>query len=155
MATATKAKESSPKEIDDYMLKDEEVSYSFKHRPSGLIPWLKSLLGYGESHWYVTNERLIKYDKIAGGLGFREVPLENITSVEYGRKIDLQALAIGIITLPILIGVLIILATLFRRPQVLELHVSGGSNLSVEISKGTDIEEILWYLPTQRKIDSE
>ncbi|MFC7079489.1 hypothetical protein [Halorussus caseinilyticus] len=48
----------------------EEVSYSFKHRSSGLIPWLKSLLGYGESHWYVTNERLIKYDKIAGGLGF-------------------------------------------------------------------------------------
>jgi hypothetical protein len=155
MATATKAKENSPKEIDDYMLKDEEVSYSFKHRPTGLISWVKSLLGYGESHWYVTNERLIKYDNIAGGLGFREVPLENITSVEYGRKIDLQALAIGIITLPILIGVLIILGTLFRRPQVLELHVSGGSNLSVEISKGTDIEEILWYLPTQRKIDSE
>lgn len=154
-ATAEKMTNSSENEIKDYMLKGEEVSYSFIHRPSGLIPWLKSLLGYGESHWYVTNERLIKYDKIAGGLGFREVPLENITSVEYGRKIDLQALAIGIITTPILIGFLIILGTLLRRPQVLELHISGGSNLSVEISKGTDIEEILWYLPTQRKVDSQ
>ena len=154
-ATAEKMTNTSENEIEDYMLKDEEVAYSFKHRPIGLIPWLKSLLGYGESYWYVTNERLIKHDKMAGGFGFREVPLENITSVEYGRQIDLRTLAIGLITAPILIGVLIILFAIFRRPQVLELHVSGGTNLSVEISKGTDIEEILWYLPTQRKIDSQ
>lgn len=153
MATAEKTMKDAGNEIDDYMLRGEEVSYSFKHRPTGLIPWLKSLLGYGESHWYVTNDRLIKHDKMAGGFGFREVPLENITSVEYGRKIDLQALALGIITAPILVGVLIILLAIFRRPQVLELHISGGKNLSVEISKGTDIEEILWYLPAQRKLD--
>ena len=146
---------STGKEIDDYMFDDEEIAYSFKHRPTGLIPWIKSLLGYGESHWYVTNDRLIKYDKMAGGFGFREVPLDNVTSVEYGRQIDLQTLALGIITTPILVGVLIILFAIFQRPQVLELHVSGGANLSVEITKGTDIEEILWYLPTQRKIDSQ
>lgn len=157
MATATAEKMTNTSEngIEDYMLNDEEVAYSFKHRPIGLISWLKSLLGYGESHWYVTNERLIKHDKMAGGFGFREVPLENITSVEYGRQIDLRTLALGLVTAPILIGVLIILFAIFRRPQVLELHVSGGTNLSVEISKGTDIEEILWYLPTQRKIDSQ
>lgn len=71
---------------------------------------------------------------MAGGFGFREVPLDNITSVEYGRQINLRALALGIVTLPILVGVLIILFAIFHRPQVLELHVSGGSNLSVEIS---------------------
>lgn len=155
MATVEQTTDDPGNGIKDYMLKGEEVAYSFKHRPTGLISWLKSLLGYGESHWYVTNERLIKHDKMAGGFGFREVPLENVTSVEYGRKIDLRALALGVLTIPILVGILIILFTLFRRPQVLELHVSGGKNLSVEISKGTDIEEILWYLPTQRKIDSE
>lgn len=154
MATAKETMESSEKEIDDYMLEGEEVSYSFKHRPTGLISWFKSLLGYGESKWYVTNDRLIKHTKMAGGFGFREVPLNNVTSVEYGRKIDLQTLVLGIITTPILIGVLIILFAIFRRPQVLELHVSGGSNLAVEISKGTDIQEILWYLPAQRKLDS-
>lgn len=155
MATAEKTMETSGKEIEDYLLKGEEVTYSFKHRSTGLIPWIKSLLGYGESHWYVTNDRLIKHDKMAGGFGFREIPLENITSVEYGRQIDLRALALGIVTIPILIGVLIIFLAIFRRPQVLELHVSGGTNLSVEISKGTDIDEILWYLPAQRKIESK
>lgn len=154
MATTEKTTNAARSELEDYMLKGEEVAYSFKHRPIGLISWLKSLLGYGESHWYVTNERLIKYDEMAGGFGFREVPLENITSVEYGRQIDLRTLALGLITTPILIGVLIVLFAIFRRPQVLELHVSGGTNLSVEISKGTDIEGILWYLPTQRQIDS-
>ena len=152
--TAEKPTNTSGSEIEEYMLKGEEVAYSFKHRPTGLIPWLKSLLGYGESHWYVTNDRLIKHTKMAGGFGFREVPLDNVTSVEYGRQIDLQTLILGIITTPILVGVLIILLAIFRRPQVLELHVSGGSNLSVEISKGTDIQEILWYLPAQRKLDS-
>ncbi|WP_135853970.1 PH domain-containing protein [Halorussus salinus] len=142
-------------DIDDYMLKGEEVSYSFKHRPNGLVHWVKSLLGYGETHWYVTNQRLLVHEKMAGGFGFREVPLDNVTSVEYGRQIDLRTLALGILTIPILVGVLITLLAIFRRPQVLELHVSGGSNLSVEISKGTDIEEILWYLPTQRQIDSQ
>ena len=154
MATAEQTTSTTETEIDDYLIKDEEITYSFKHRPTGLIPWLKSLLGYGESHWYVTDDRLIKYDKMAGGFGFREVPLDNITSVEYGRQIDLRALALGVITIPILIGVLIILVALYQRPQVLELHVSGGSNLAVEISKGTDIQEVLWYLPAQRKIDS-
>lgn len=142
------------KEVEEYMFEDEEIAYSFKHRPTGLIPWLKSLLGYGESHWYVTNDRLIKYDTVAGGFGFQEVPLDNVTSVEYGRKIDLQTLALGIILSPILVGILIVLYALFRKPQVLVLHVSGGADLSVEISKGTDIKEILWYLPAQRKIDS-
>lgn len=155
MATTTKTIDDSVNEIEDYILRGEEVAYSFKHRPIGLISWIKSLLGYGESQWYVTNDRLIKHDKMAGGFGFREIPLENVTSVEYGRQIDLQTLVLGVITTPILIGVLIILFAIFRRPQVLELHVSGGSNLAVEISKGTDIQEILWYLPAQRKIDSE
>ncbi|MFC4552538.1 MULTISPECIES: hypothetical protein [Halorussus] len=143
MATAEKMMSTAGNEISDYLMKGEEIAYSFKHRPTGLIPWLKSLLGYGESHWYVTDDRLIKYDKMAGGFGFREVPLDNITSVEYGRQIDFQALVLGVITIPILIGILIILVALFQRPQVLELHVSGGSNLKVEISKGTDIEEVL------------
>ncbi|WP_135823776.1 PH domain-containing protein [Halorussus ruber] len=145
----------SSKEIERYTFNDEEVAYSFKHRPTGFIPWLKSLFGYGESHWYVTNDRLIKHDKMAGGFGFQEVPLDNITSVEYGRQIDLQTLILGIVTIPILVGILITLLAIFRKPQVLKLHISGGANLSVEITKGTDIEEILWYLPAQRKIDSE
>lgn len=152
MTTAERILETSGKEIEDYTLKGEEIAYSFKHRPTGLLPWLKSLLGYGESHWYVTDDGVIKYGKMAGG--FRKVPLDNIASVEHGRQIDLRVLALEIVTLPILVGVFIILFAIFRRPQVLELHISGGSNLSVEISKGTDLEEILWYLPAQRKIDS-
>lgn len=62
MITAEKTLETSGKEIEDYTLKGEEIAYSFKHRPTGLLPWLKSLLGYGESHWYVTDDRVIKYE---------------------------------------------------------------------------------------------
>ncbi len=120
-----------------------KVSYSFKRRPNGLIHRVKSLLGYGETHWYVTNQRLLVHGKMAGGFGFREVPLDNVTSVEYGRRIDLRTLALAILTIPILVGVLITLLAIYRRTQVLELPVSGGSHLSVEISKGIDIEEIL------------
>lgn len=140
------------KEVEEYLLEGEEVSYSFIHRPTGFLSWLKSLVGYGDSHWYVTNDRLIVYRRVAGGFEFQEVPLNNITSVKYGRNLDLALLAFGIVTIPFLIGILIVLYALFHRQQVLELYVSGGADLSVAITSGTDIDEFLWYLPTQRKM---
>lgn len=141
-------------DVSNYMLEEEEITYSFSHRPTGFLNWLKSLLGYGLSQWYITNERLIVHHKVAGGFDFREIPLDNITSVEYGRRIDLQLLVLGIVTTPVIIGVLIILYALFKRRQVLEVHVSGGEKISVIISKGSEVDEFLWYLPAQRKIAS-
>ena len=139
-------------DIASYLLDDEAVTYSFSHRPTGLLNWIKSLVGYGKTHWYVTDERLLVYRRVAGGFQFREVPLENVTSVEYGRKIDTQLLTLGLITVPILVGVLIVLYALFRKQQVLEMSVSGGTDLSVVLSRGEEIDEFLWYLPAQRKL---
>lgn len=141
-------------DVDEYLLDEEEVTYSFSHRPTGFLNWLKSLLGYGMSQWYITKGRLIVYRNVAGGFDFREIPLKNVTSVAYGRRLDLQLLAVGILTTPLLVGFLIILYALFQRQQVLEVHVSGGEKLSVIISKGSEIDEFLWYLPAQRKIDA-
>ncbi|MFB6178496.1 MAG: hypothetical protein ABEI77_02085 [Halorientalis sp.] len=136
------------------MTEDEEVAYSFSHRPTGFMAWLKSLLGFGKSHWYITNERLLVYRRVAGGFGFQEVPLEHIKSTGYGRTLDLWTLVFGIVTIPILIGFLVILYALFRRPQVLQVHVGGGASLSVEISRGDEIDEFLWYVAAQRKMAS-
>ena len=140
-------------DIDDYLLEGEEVSYSFSHRPSGFLNWLKSLFGYGKSYWNVTSDRLIVYRRMAGGFTFQEVPLDKITSISYGQKLDLQLVALGVITTPILVGFLLLLYAFLRRPQVLEVHVSGGATLSVIITKGSDVNEFLWYLPTRRKMD--
>jgi len=92
------------------------------------------------------------YRRVADGFQFREVPLENVTSVEYGRKIDTQLLVLGLITASILVGVLVLLYALFRKQQVLEMSVSGGTDLSVVLSRGEEIDEFLWYLPAQRKL---
>lgn len=139
-------------EVGEYMLDGEEVSYSFTHRPTGLLSWVKSLLGYGENHWYITNERLLVYGRRAGGFHLQEVPLDKIKSIEYGRKINLPLVAVGILTLPMLVGALVLLYAYFLRPQVLQVHVGSGASLSVELSKGDEIDEFLWYLASQRKM---
>lgn len=139
-------------EVDEYMLKGEEVSYSFTHRPTGVVSWVKSLFGYGENHWFITNERLLVYGRVAGGFHLQEVPLEKIKSIEYGRTINLPVLVVGILTTPILIGIFVLLYAYFFRPQVLQVHVGGGASMAVELSKGDEIDDFLWYLASQRKM---
>jgi hypothetical protein len=51
----TDAAMSEPTAIAEYMNEAEEVSYSLSHRPTGALNWIKSRLGFGMTHWYVTN----------------------------------------------------------------------------------------------------
>lgn len=138
--------------IDQYMLDDEEVAFAFSVRPTGLLNWLRSLLGYGRIYWHVTDRRLLLYRPVAGGFDFREVPLDHVTSVRYGRQLDLWLVAIGILTLPILVGVLILLYAFFSRPQALEVDVEGGPGVSVTMSRGEQVDEFLWYVASQREL---
>lgn len=151
--TEERAGAAVPADLKTYMLDDEEVVYSFTHRPTGLVSWAKSLLGFGESQWFVTSKRVVVYGQRAGGFDFQEVPLDRIRSLEYGQTLDWGTVILGLITLPILVGVLILLYAYLRRPQVLNVHVGGSANLSVQITKGDQIDEFLWYLAAQREIE--
>lgn len=139
-------------EIEEYMLGDEEVQYSLSYRNTGIIAWLLSILGYGQTHWFVTDQRLLTYSNSAGGFDFQEIALSSISSVEYSRTIDTRLILLGIVTIPILIGIVILAWALFRTPQQLRVHASGGASISLLLNRGTDIDQILWYLPAQRTI---
>lgn len=142
----------SIQQIDRYLLEDEEVAYSFSVRPTGLLNWLRSLLGYGRIHWHLTDERLLLHRPVAGGFEFRETPLDHVASVSYGRKLDLWVVALGILTLPFLVGVLVLLYAWFSRPQALEVDVDGGPGISVSMSRGEQVDEFLWYVASQRAL---
>ena len=138
--------------VESYMMEDEEVTYSFTHRPTGLLSWLKSLFGYGESQWYVTDNRLIVYRRAAGGFDFQEMPLSNVSSVEYGRSINLQTVIIGLLLTPLLVGLLVIAYAVIRKEQTLQVHISGGDRLAVAMSRGEEIDEFLYYAAAQRRL---
>lgn len=146
------ADEGTAEGLEEYLLEGESVAYSFSHRPTGILNWAKSLVGYGTSYWHVTDRRLLVYREGAGGFGFQEVPLAKVTSVSYDRKFDRGLLALGLITLPILLGVLVLLYAFLNRKQTLEVFVSGGTHLSVVVTRGSEIDDILWYLPAQRAL---
>jgi len=44
--------------VENYLMDDEEISYKIQLRPTGNINRIKSLLGFGVTHWFVTNHRI-------------------------------------------------------------------------------------------------
>ena len=62
------------------MTDDERIATSVRVRPVGLRAWLLSLFGIGVRHWFVTNQRLIRYYRFWGGFTFQDIPHAKITS---------------------------------------------------------------------------
>jgi len=151
------------------MLNGEEISYTLRFRPTGVVNWLKSLLGFGVTHWFVTNQRVIEQTRISGGFSFRDVPYDRISSVEYATKLSLSTLAIGIAlilagggaffgadagTTPLLIsvaGLALVGYAYWRRRQVLTIRASGGVNFTLDIKKGQQVDEFIWYVHAERQ----
>jgi hypothetical protein len=150
------------------MRNDEEVSYVLSHRPTGIVNWIKARFGYGKTYWYVTNQRLLEYRRVSGGFGFRDVPLDKVSSVAYGRRLRMRVVALGLVltvagiggalvtgvgfALAVaVVGVLLILYAYYRREQVLTVQASGGVELVLAISKGETIDDFLWYLHAERQ----
>jgi len=156
-------------EVDKYLLENEEISYSLRFRPVGVTNWLKSLFGFGVTHWFVTNQRVIEETRVGGGFTFRDVPHGKISSVEYASKVSLSTIAVGIVLMlagvgavlvadagaaPLLlsvVGVLLIGYAYWRRRQVLAIKASGGVTLALDISKGQQVDDFLWYLHAERQ----
>ena len=152
--------------VQNYMLDDEEVSYSLRFRPIGVVNWLKSLLGFGVTYWFVTNQRVIETTRVGGGFTFKDVSHDKISSIEYGNKVSLGVIAIGIILGLVGLGILAESAILgisilivglglvgyayWRQQQVLAVKASGGARLALTISKGQKVDEFIWYLHAER-----
>ncbi|MFB6132503.1 MAG: hypothetical protein ABEJ44_03755 [Halanaeroarchaeum sp.] len=154
--------------VDQYMLDSEEISFQVKFRPTGLWNRIKSAMGYGVTHWFVTNQRLIQETRVGGGFLFKDVALGKISSIEYGSKVSIPSIAIGLglallgLLIPVVggqtgVGLIMLLAGLalvvyayWRRQQVLAVHASGGVTLQLVISKGKQVDEFLWYLNAER-----
>lgn len=146
---------------------DEEVSFTLSYRPTGFINWIKSMLGIGVTHWYLTNQRLIEHTEIAGGFNFQDVPIDSITSVEYGQKLSLPLIGVGILltvfglvslmnsptvgVLLFLFGIALVGYAFYRRQQNLVVHASGGVTLGLRISKGQQVDEFQWYVNAERQ----
>jgi hypothetical protein len=151
------------------MIEGEEISYTLRFRPIGVVNWLKSLLGFGVTHWFVTNQRIIEQTRIGGGFTFRDVPYGKISSVQYASKVSLSTIALGLLLilggvgafvgteigtpslLPIVGGVLLIGYAYWRRRQVLAIHASGGVSFELDISKGQQVDDFIWYLHAERQ----
>lgn len=146
----------------------EEVSYTLSHRPTGFINWVKSIFGFGVTHWYVTNQRVVEHQRVGGGFRVQDIPLEKVTSVEYGRKMSLPVLILGILigllglaalvpgesgvaALFLVLGGVLVAYAFSRKKQVLAVHGSGGVNLVLNISKGDNVDDVLWYVNTERQ----
>jgi hypothetical protein len=155
--------------IQHYMLENEEISYVLRFRETGLVAWLKSLLGYGVTHWFVTNQRLIQETRIGGGFVFEDIPHGKMSSIGYGTRLPLGALAAGILlsisgflaaafldtggsisALALVAGLGLVAYAYLRRRQVLEVHASGGVSFALNIKKGQQVDELLWYLHAER-----
>jgi hypothetical protein len=150
-----------------YMLDSENIATSVRVRPVGLWAWLKALIGIGVTHWFVTNQRLIQHYRFWGGYTFQDIPHAKVTSVEYGSKLPLSILGLGISFVLIglgmvrydapkfgfvmfLIGGLVIIYAFYRRAQVLRVHGSGGTTFSLRITRGTQVDELILYLHAVR-----
>ncbi|WP_312911118.1 hypothetical protein [Natronosalvus caseinilyticus] len=152
--------------VQEYMLNSEEITYSLRFRPRGVINWFESLLGYGVTYWFITNERVIETTKESGGFTFRDVPHGKISSIEYGRKLSLVTIALGallgftgLLTLSsadaiggllLIVGLGLIGYAYFWRQQVLAIKASGGVSMVLNISKGDQIDKFIWYLHAER-----
>lgn len=154
--------------VRDYMLDGEEISYSLRFRPIGIVHWIKSLFGYGVTHWFVTNQRVIQETEIGGGFTFKDVTHDKISSIEYGTKVSLLTIAMGILfglaglaylvaeggiggLLIMGVGGLLVWYAYWRRRQVLRIQASGGVNLALNFSKGERVDDIVWYLHAERQ----
>ncbi len=151
------------------MLDDEEISYSLRFRPTGFVNWLKSRLGYGVTHWFVTNQRVIQETRVSGGFTFKDVPHEKISSIEYGSSVSIPLIVAGAVLgllglfamtqgpgagfIVLLVALGIIGFAYWRQQQVLAVHASGGVSLALAISKGKQVDEVLWYLHAERNKD--
>jgi len=154
------------KRAQQYMLSDEEIAYSLRIRPTGLGNWIKSLFGYGVTHWFVTNQRLIQDERFLGGFAFQDIPHAKVTSVEYGSKVPTTLLALGLLFLLagaflgtqvgeaaiafFFLGMLTIAWAFYQRGQALIVHGSGGTSLSIAITEGKQVDELLLYLHAAR-----
>lgn len=156
-------------QVRNYMLNGEEISYTLRFCPTGVINWLKALLGFGVTHWFVTNQRVIEQTKISGGFSFRDVPYDKISSVQYASKLSLSTIALGIAlavagigaflaadagTAPLIIsvaGVLLIGYAYWRRRQALVIRASGGVTFTLDMKKGKQVDEFIWYLHAERQ----
>ena len=157
--------------VRKYMLDDESISYSLRFRPTGLLNWLKSVFGFGVTHWFVTNQRLIQEKRIGGGFTFQDVPHGKISSLEYGSKVSLPIVAIGVLVgllglgltaespggglLVLVVGLLLVGYAYWRQQQVLSVKGSGGVKFTLAISKGQQVDECLWYLHAERQKQTE
>lgn len=167
MSAGSNSESNAQARVQDYMLDSEEISYTLRFRPTGLINWIKSLLGIGVTYWFITNERLIATTRVAGGFNFKEIPHGKISSVEYGTKLQLYQLAVGILLIllgfygiviagesfaPIIliIGLVLTGYVFFNRNQVLSISASGGVDMSLRISQGDQVDEFLSYLHAER-----
>lgn len=154
--------------VREFMIEGEEISYSLQFRPVGIVHWIKSLFGYGLTHWFVTNQRVIQDTKIGGGFAFKDVAHDKISSIEYGTKVSLPVIALGIILalaglfvliaeggvgplLLMLLGGGIVWYAYYRRKQILRIQASGGTSLGLNISKGDRVDDIVWYLHAERQ----
>ncbi|WP_254537466.1 hypothetical protein [Halomarina litorea] len=154
--------------VTEYLSRDETVTYTLSHRPTGFTNWVKSQFGIGTTHWYLTDQRLIEYVNVTGGFNFQDLPIENITSVEYGRQLNLLAIGAGAVLmvlglvsllsspgmalLMLLVGAGVVAYAFYRRQQGLVVHASGVT-LSLHISRGEQVDEFLWYVNEQRQDD--
>jgi len=148
------------------MLQNEEISYFIRLRPTGFTNWVKSFLGYGVTHWFVTNQRLIQEKRIGGGFTFEDMTHGKISSVKYGTKVSIPAIVFGALLslfglglasessdaglVVFLLGALLVGYAYWRQQQVLAVKASGGVSFSMAISKGTQVDEFLWYLHAER-----
>lgn len=150
------------------MLDEEEVSYSLQFRPIGIVHWIKSLFGFGVTHWFVTNQRVIQETEIGGGFTFKDIAHDKISSIEYGTKISLLTVALGAVLVlggflllvvegggvPLLVsltGGALIWYAYWRRRQVLKVQASGGASIALNISRGDRVDDIVWYLHAERQ----
>jgi len=156
------------------MLDEEKISYSLRFRPTGIVSLFKSLMGFGVTYWFITDQRLIETTRIGGGFTFKDIPHKKISSVEYGSKVSLSALGIGVlliigglgllvvggvgsgvILILFLIGIILIMLTYWRRRQVLLVKGSGSVEMALRISKGEQVDDFLWYLHAERTKQTE
>ena len=153
--------------IDDYMTSNEEISFILTHRPTGFSSWLKSMLGIGVTKWYLTDQRLIEHRDTAGGFDFQDMSLDQITSVEYGKQLNLSLIIVSVLLG--VVGLMLLLAStavgffllliggalgayvFYGQQQTLAVHGPGSVELALSISRGQRVDDFLWYVHAERQ----
>lgn len=163
---ATQNESAARRRVKQYMLDGESIATGIRVRRTGIIAWIKSLFGIGVTHWFVTNQRLVQDRRFWGGFSFQDIPHKKITSIEYGSKVPLVILGLGILlffaglllgtevsdigAVIMILGLIVIAYAFYRRRQVLIVHGSGGTKLSLVITKGVQVDELILYLHAAR-----